>query len=354
MLTERRGHILELIVEEYVDSAVPVGSETIVRKHHLGVSPATIRNEMARLEEEGYISHPHTSAGRVPTEKGYRYFVESLMEEEDLPWEQKQTILHQFHQTGQEREEWLHLAAAVLAGAARNMAVVTMPRSPRCRLRHIELVPLHDVTVLLMVVLEEASVRHHVLTLPEPVSHEELSELAHRLTQLYGGLTTVQVRAAAVPLSPLEVQVVRAVVELMLAEDEAATEEAYLEGLRHVLAQPEFASSDKILALLEAVDERNLTRSIPLRRLADVGVRVIIGGEHLALDSPVAAGTGAIWVDALRECSVVVARYGAPGALSGALAVVGPTRMHYPRTISTVRYMSVLMSDLLEGSYSQA
>jgi heat-inducible transcriptional repressor len=352
MLTERRGRILSLIVEDYVDSALPVGSETVVRRHRLGVSPATIRNEMAKLEEEGYISHPHTSAGRIPTETGYRYYVESLMEEEDLPWEEKQTILHQFHQAGREWEDWLHLAVAILATSARNMAVVTVPRSSQCRLRHIELVSVQDLTALLVLVLEETRVRQHVLSLPESLTQSELTEVAHRLTQLYGGLTAAQIRATAAPLSPLEEQVVQAVLELILAEDEAANEEAYLEGLQHVLAQPEFSRSDKILALLEALDERNLTRNIPFRRLADVGVKVIIGSEHLALGRSALAGPGPGWTEAMRECSVVVARYGVPGALNGALAVLGPTRMHYPRTISTVRYVSSLMSELLEGYYN--
>jgi heat-inducible transcriptional repressor len=330
MLTERRGRILSLIVEDYVESALPVGSDTVVRKHRLGVSSATIRNEMARLEEEGYISHPHTSAGRIPTEKGYRYYVESLMEEEDLPWEEKQTILHQFHQAGREWEAWLHLAVAILAASARNMAVVTVPRSSRCRLRHIQLVSLQDLTALLVLVLEETRVRQHVLSLPEPLTQDELTEVARRL----------------------EEEAVHAVLELIVVEDEAANEEAYLEGLQHVLAQPEFSRSDKILALLEALDERNLTRNIPFRRLADVGVKVIIGSEHLALGRPALAGPGLGWTEAMRECSVVVARYGAPGALNGALAVLGPTRMHYPRTISTVRYVSSLMSELLEGFYN--
>jgi heat-inducible transcriptional repressor len=352
MLTERRGRILSLIVEDYVESALPVGSDTVVRKHRLGVSSATIRNEMARLEEEGYISHPHTSAGRIPTEKGYRYYVESLMEEEDLPWEEKQTILHQFHQAGREWEAWLHLAVAILAASARNMAVVTVPRSSHCRLRHIELVSLQELAALLVLVLEETRVRQHVLSLPEPLTQDELTEVARRLTQLYGGLTAAQIRATVAPLSPLEEEAVQAVLELILAEDEAANEEAYLEGLQHVLAQPEFSRSDKILALLEALDERNLTRNIPFRRLADVGVKVIIGSEHLALGRPALAGAGPGWTEAMRECSVVVARYGMPGALNGALAVLGPTRMHYPRTISTVRYVSSLMSELLEGFYN--
>ena len=115
MLTDRRSALLNLIVEEYVDTALPVGSQYIVRKHDMSVSSATVRLEMARLEEEGYINQPHTSAGRVPSDKGYRYYVESLMTEESLPWEEREMIRHQFHQAERAMEQWFQLAAAVLA-----------------------------------------------------------------------------------------------------------------------------------------------------------------------------------------------------------------------------------------------
>ena len=333
MLVERRSRILRLIVEEYVDSAMPVGSETIVRKYRLPVSSATIRGEMARLEEEGYITHPHTSAGRVPSDKGYRYYIESLMEEQDLTQEERETIRHQFHQAGRELEEWVRLAAAVLAQLVRNMAVVTTPRSPHCRLKHLELVSLHDLVVLLVLVLQDGRLMQQVLTLSEALSQDELMAAAHRLTDLYKGLTAPQAHGKVVEVSPLESQVMEEVRALMTAEDEGRYDEACLEGVPLVLGQPEFSRTEKMLDLLAVLDEYSLTRVLPLRSLASEGVTVVIGRENQE--------------DALRDCSLLVTRYGVPGALSGALAVVGPTRMRYPRTISTVRYLGALMSDLV-------
>jgi heat-inducible transcriptional repressor len=333
MLAERRSRILGLIVEEYVESAVPVGSETMVRKYRLPVSPATIRNEMARLEEQGYITHPHTSAGRVPSDKGYRYYIESLMEEQDLTQEERETIRHQFHQAGRDLEEWIRLAAAVLAQAVRNMAVVTTPRSPHCRLKHLELVSLHDMVVLLVLVLQDGRLMQQVLTLAEALSQEDLTAAAHRLTDLYKGLTAPQTQGKAAELSPLESQVMEEVRALMTAEDEGRYDEAFLEGVPLVLGQPEFSRSEKMLNLLAVLDEYSLTRMVPLRSLAGEGVTVVIGRENQE--------------DALHDCSLLVTRYGVPGSLSGALAVVGPTRMRYPRTISTVRYLGALMSDLV-------
>ena len=130
------------------------------------VSPATVRLEMARLEDEGYISQPHTSAGRVPSDKGYRYYVESLMAEEALPWEERETIRHQFHQAERAMEQWFQLAAAVLAHSVSNFAVVTSPRSKETRLRHVQLVPLQELSALCVVVLNEARIRQQVHRLP--------------------------------------------------------------------------------------------------------------------------------------------------------------------------------------------
>src|SRR6185436_4485936 len=182
MLTERREALLNLIVDEYVDTAVPVGSQYIVRKHAMAVSPATVRIEMARLEEEGYINQPHTSAGRVPSDKGYRYYVESLMTEERLPWEEAQTIRHQFHQAERAMEQWFQLAAAVLAHSVSNFAVVTSPRSSATRLRHVQLVPLQETSALCVVVLNEARVRQQVVNFPEPVDQATLTVVANRVT----------------------------------------------------------------------------------------------------------------------------------------------------------------------------
>jgi heat-inducible transcriptional repressor len=169
VLTERRAAILQLIIDDYVRSATPVGSENIVKTHRLELSPATLRNEMARLEEDGYISHPHTSAGRVPSDKGYRYYVETLMQDTDIPHDEKLRILHQFHQASMEMSEWLQLAASVLAQSARNLAVVTAPRASCAKLKHVQVVELSDATALMVLVTEDIKVHQQVVALQEPL-----------------------------------------------------------------------------------------------------------------------------------------------------------------------------------------
>jgi heat-inducible transcriptional repressor len=170
MLTDRRSALLNLIVQEYVNTAVPVGSQYVVRKHRIPFSPATVRIEMARLEEEGYIRQPHTSAGRVPSEKGYRYYVEALMEEQNLSRDEQEMIRHQFHQAEHDLEEWFQLAAAVLSHSVGNFAIVTSPRNQETRLRSLQLVALQELSALLILVLQEARIRQQVVSFRSPDS----------------------------------------------------------------------------------------------------------------------------------------------------------------------------------------
>ena len=334
MLAERTAQILGCIVGEYIDTAQPVGSETIVRKYNLPVSPATVRNEMARLEDEGYITHPHTSAGRIPSDRGYRYYVEYLMEEEELDGVFKYSLRRRLvgvRQFSGPFDEWLRLAVAVLAESVRNAAVATVPRPPRCELQHLEIVVLDHGRALLIVVFSGAWVKQHVLTFAEPITQEEASLVAARLSDLFGRLTYPEVVGRNVALSPVERQVMDVVADIMAAEDEALFDAAYLDGILHVFRQPEFAETEVVLELLANLQEANLPRTIPFKRLAGQDIALVIGGENEQ--------------DALRRCSIILTGYGNPGSASGALAVLGPTRMRYSRIIPTLRFLSEVVGE---------
>ena len=338
VLTERRERLLRFIVDEYVRTAQPVASNSVVQRTGLPVSSATIRNEMARLEDEGYIVQPHTSAGRTPTDKGYRYYVEALMRPQELPPAVQQTIRHQFHQAAGEAADWAHLAAAVLAARLSYVSVVTAPRAARPRLRWLQLVSLHDFVALLVLVLQETLVVQHTLTLDRPLSQDELSDVALRLNSLYAGHTVDEIRSRQIEHLSLEAEVVRSALALMQPAEAESFGEAYLEGLREMLSEPEFAQGDRILALMELLGRANLGRAIPMAASAGDKVTLIIGGEHPE--------------DAMHECSVVISRYSGRSGLGGAVSVVGPTRMHYPRAVSMVRYMSSIMEELLDDYFS--
>jgi heat-inducible transcriptional repressor len=287
---------------------------------------------MARLEDEGYILQPHTSAGRVPSDKGYRYYVESLMSEEMLARDEQETIRHQFHQTERSMEQWFQLAAAVLAHSVSNFALVTSPRSSETRLKHVQLVPLHETSALCVVVLTEARIRQQVLTFRDALAAEELSKAAASINDHYAGLSSEELRAQPEPAGELQAAVLRSAIELM-DQESVALGDVFRDGVREVLSQPEFARSERLIELIDVLEERTLTTAIPIRSLSDDGFSVVIGAENSH--------------EAMRECSIVLARYGMEGGPSGIIAVLGPTRMRYARTIPTVRYLASVLGDLV-------
>jgi heat-inducible transcriptional repressor len=339
-LTERQETILGLVIHEYIDSGEPIGSQTLLSRFDLGISTATIRNEMAALTRAGLLRQPHTSSGRAPTEEGYRYFVKGLLGETELPVDEKRLISHQFYQARADVDEWMRLAASVLAQQSQAAAVVTAPHAARAIFKHVELIATHGRQVLLVLVLQGGEVRQQVLSLAEPVGQDALSQLAGQITAACSGRDAVGVAAAAAEFDTLGQEVIRLLSDTLERADALASGEIYRDGLANVLDHPDFNHPDAARHALRLLDERPLLEEVLSQVLTPgIGsVQVVIGGE------------GA-WEE-LRDCSMVLARYGAAGFATGALGVLGPTRMAYGRTISTVRYVSGLMSDLVFETFA--
>ena len=335
MLSGRRAEILGLVVNEYIDTATPVSSRALVDRHGLHVSSATIRNELARLEEDGYIAQPHTSAGRVPLERGYRVYVEELMAEHPVGAEEQRTIEHQFHQAPARAEDWFGLAASVLASSVANVAVIVRPRSHSARLRHLQLVELHEETVLLVAVMDDSQVQQRVVVLSRATDRATLAGRAERLNARVGGADAPAVRAIAEELRDADdIRVLRAAAELIDAHRAAA--EAYVDGVRSALEQPEFASVDRMLEAVRHLQAYELTQSLPAPDELGIGItRVIIGSENPD--------------DWMHDWSLIVSTFGDADQPMGTIAVLGPTRMRYGYTIPRVRYVARLMNSLLHG-----
>jgi heat-inducible transcriptional repressor len=338
-LTPRQQLILGLVVREYISTAQPVGSKTI-EAYGLGVSSATIRNEMVSLEDCGFLYQPHTSAGRVPTEEGYRYFVERLMRESHLPVDQQRTIRHQFHQVGVDLEQWMRLGASVLARTSESAAVVTSLKTDNCRLRHLDLISLHETLAMLIIVLEGGMVRQQMLALDEALGQDTLEQMANRLNDLCVGASTQRVMACRRQLGALEQEILDVVVEVMQSVDRQVGMHLYRDGLINILHQPEFTVPESARQVVRLLEDRTTLETLLTEMLEVGGVQVIIGGEGR-------------WNE-LKECSLVVSPYGVSGSAVGALGVMGPMRMPYSRAISTVRYVAGLMSDLFGELYGEA
>jgi heat-inducible transcriptional repressor len=335
-LTTRREAVLKIIVSEYIDTAVPVASETIFRNHKLGVSPATIRNDMAYLEEAGYIARPHTSAGSVPLDKGYRHYVESLTRKTELNVQEQYRIRKLFREVEKEFEKWLKLAAVIAASLVKNAALVTLPKPTQCRFKHLELVALQDFMSLMVLVLGEAILKRQLLSFEEPITQERLAIISNKLNAVFSGLTSSEISAKKLELPSEEAQVTDAVIDMMSAEDELEYEQPYLEGLRLMLGQPEFAEKDRMLSIIELMETKDWLSSAFGRRSDDFGVQVVIGEENRN--------------ETLHDLSLVFSRYGIPDQIGGTIGIIGPTRMNYRRAISTVAYISAILSDLVSGA----
>jgi heat-inducible transcriptional repressor len=335
-LTERQKLILTLVVRDYIETAKPVGSKTLMDHYKLDMSPATIRNEMAALTEAGYLRQPHTSAGRVPTEEGYRYFVTHFVYQTDLPDATRHTITHQFYQARQDVEQWMHLAASILAHQSRAASLITAPHAARARYKHLELISTQGRQVLMVLVLVGGEVSQQILTLAEPVSQEQLSNATNRLNQVCQGRTTDEMASLSPSSEALEKDILTLVMQDMNRGEQRVSGEIYLDGLTNVLSEPEFIESDDARRAIHLFEERSLLQDLLARTMVNShvgGVQVLIGGEGE-------------WEE-LKQCSVVLARYGIPGTATGALGVFGPMRMPYTRTIPTVRFMADLLSGLV-------
>ncbi len=337
-LSERQQNILRLVVQEYVKTATPVGSKSIATNYNLGVSSATIRNDMAALEEYGYLMQPHTSAGRVPTEFGYRYFVEKLMEQVELPNEEQRMISHQFHQARLELDQWLRLSVAVLAHTSHNASLITAPKSTLCHLKHVELISIRDNIVLLIMVLQGGMLKQQIMTLDGPTDQNELVPLARQLTDLWVGLNAGSIATTAATFTDdIALKVSEVVIDTMRRADTRRSSDVYRDGLLNILSHPEFKEREGIQQIVRALEERQVVEKLVGEALEHGGVQIIIGGEGK-------------WEE-FSDVGIVLARYGVEDKATGAMGVIGPLRMPYSRTVSVVRYMSHLMSNLISDLY---
>jgi len=335
-LNDRQRLILALIIHDYIDTAQPIGSQHLVERYSLEISPATVRNVMVDLTDSGYLRQPYTSAGRVPTEEGYRFFVRQLMGQTELPATTRNTISHQFYQAGPDVGRWMRLAASVLANQSSAASLVTAPRPEQARFKHISLISTQGRQVLMVMVWTGGEVRQQILTLAEPVSQEQLTSAADHINLQCEGLDAEGISALSGNFDALEQDVLKLIRDDLEPMNRWASGEVYRDGLTNVLAEPEFAESEPARKALLMLEERSLLDDLLSRTVLSSTVdevQVLIGGEGN-------------WEE-LRDCSVVLARYGAPGLVTGALGVIGPTRMAYGKTVSTVRFVSGLLSDLV-------
>ena len=343
MITERQQLILRHIVDDYIHDAVPISSESLARNHrHLGVSPATVRNEVAALEEQGYISRPHSSAGSVPDDSAYRLYVESVLAEDGphVPSHQRSAISNRFRKVEDDMDQWGSVAAALIAQIVGNLGIATFPKTSVSRVKHLELVPVQDFLALLIVVLEQAKLRKQLIRFQEPVDNAEMESMSTRLRSQVTGLTHQEIAIQPMSLTSPERQAVDATIVMLREEDDSAHEDHYVRGLRNLLDQPEFVDYEKVRPIVHGIEDGTLIEAALEEAPVGEVVRVVIGQENRG--------------SALRPLSVVICRYGVPGHALGTIGVIGPTRMEYNRAISGIGFISSIMNGMVRSVYTPA
>lgn len=337
MLDERKRRVLRALTDDYIETAEPVGSRHLVRKFQLGVSPATVRNEMADLEEAGYLHQPHTSAGRVPSDKGYRYYVDELMDRWAPGDMERAAWLRRVRTARLIMEEVIHEAARLLAEATNYASLVAAPRMAASLFRHIELVPLDANHVLAVIVSDPGFVQHRIVELARPVAPEACSRMAAELNRLLFGVRIgdigrdmLSVIKDSLGASDLYDAMADLLTDPLVHE---ASERVYLEGTLNILSQPEFRNIERARALLALLEARDVLEQVLSVGTRSSGTTVIIGHEN-----PVAE---------MRDCSVVVSAYTLGGEVVGAIGVLGPTRMEYSKAVGMVQYVAEHLSDML-------
>ena len=344
----RSQAILRAVIEEYVTTAQPVGSQALVDRYGLGVSSATVRNILAELEIAGLLGHPHTSAGRVPTDAGYRFFVESMVDVVPLPAVEQLMIRHQFGQVEFASEHWFRLAATTLAGLTRSAGIATPAKPRAAHIRRVDLVAVNERMASLILVLREGAIKQAVVTLDEAdadiVDQSTLNGVAGLLNERLLDRTATSAEQLVDtldtddPVARIAAKVGERIVRILRDYDAAAVEEVFSDGLLNVMEAPEFAQSDKLRQVFSALENRAYLGEL-VGSVAGTGrIRVVIGAENPR--------------EEMHDVSLVLAPYGRPGRAIGVVGVLGPTRMSYSNAIGTVSFVSGLMNELVDHLYA--
>jgi len=337
-LGERKRRILGAIVHDYVATAEPVGSELLAFKYNLGVKPATIRNEMAAMSELGYLRQPHTSAGRVPSDLGYRYYVDRLMPAPRLGHRESDRARRGFDNCETEVEELIQQTCRILSSLTMYTSVATPPRTDTVCVQHIMISIVKPGKLLVVTVLNTGHVDHRFVDYEGSLAATDAMAMTNLANERLKGSESGDAVLQGGGPCPRELirhkdvygKVVQTVRQALTAAED---DDLYMDGTGNILRQPEFHQAERVTALLNALEQRKTLFQILSRALLGPDVTVIIGSENQLSD--------------MRECSFVTARYSVGDRVLGSIGVIGPTRMDYRRAVAAVRFMASSLGEML-------
>jgi len=329
-LTERKLKILQAIISDYVRSAEPVGSRTLSKRFDLGISPATIRNEMSDLEEMGYLTHPHTSAGRVPSDKAYRLYVNNLMEKHELSPVEKNLIAEKLRANVNEFDETIKHAARILSEITNLTSFAMTPSQTEDTLKFINLLPVDEKTVVMMIVSESGKITNTALRLKVPYTDEGLQILAKNMTYNYNGKKITDVLTNHIIANfESDIEAMSKLAEnimpnFMKTLEDMLNVNLYMDGLTNIFDIPEYNDLEKAKSFLSLLDKKDDLAKKLMER--EDGIIVTIGDENAD--------------DLMNDCSMITATYHVDGKMVGKIGVIGPTRMKYGEITSIIEYLT--------------
>lgn len=331
-MENRKQAILRAVVQEFTTNAVPVGSQALQSRYFVNLSSATIRSELADLADRGYLTQPHTSAGRVPTDSGYRYFVDFLMNLEPVPERVKSYIDDELRTAPADVEGMVEKVAMTLAEVTQNASVASTPQGALARIKHLDLVSLEPKEVLLIVLLEGNLLRQTVVNTTEPATQAQLTKLTARLNSSLGGRASDEARRHydAAPLG-LEKELLGRVIAVLDIYEKGSENLVVHDGVRNLLRQPEFAESSRVHQVLEVLEETRYLTLLLRQLIGESDLQIVIGSENTSSQ--------------LQGCAVVLTTYGPTDRLKGVLGVIGPTRMAYSQTVARLQAVARTASD---------
>jgi len=339
-MEERKKQVLNAIIKDYIANAEPVGSRAVAKKYDLGVSPATIRNEMSDLTEDGYIEQPHTSAGRIPSAKGYRFYVDNLMERPPLRPEERQQVRQAMSGDLTELDDFMRHCCAMISRLTNYASIAAIPERGHGSVENIQLIPLNERQALVIILASTGIIRHKVIDLPGPISPAQLAAVERAMVKALRGaeMRSVSYELLDELLRKYRMQEAMAAQALDLLEQTLRPESStriFTGGATHMLSQPEFQDLEKLKSIFSLLEADNKLKE--LLEKVDPGKRTLtitIGGE--------------MPVEGVKDCSMVVANYFVNGEKAGSIGVLGPTRMRYGRTVSLMETIAGELSRAMD------
>lgn len=339
-LSERKLKILKAIIDNYVSTAEPVGSRTVAKKYNLGISPATIRNEMADLEEMGYIKQPHTSAGRVPSDKGYRLYVDSLMEVKQLSKDEIDKINQAFKKKVEGIENVVLQTSKILSDMTDYASIVLGPHLTKSTLKRIQILYIEQGKALIVIVTNTGLIESKLMGIPKTLTESDLVKITNLLNEELSGLSLDEINNLMIKKIRNRLFGYEDVLELTMrviisSYREFDDSKIYFGGTPNLFKQPEFMDMEKVRKLLCLFEEKNLLMEIMMDAILDEDLAITIGSENK--------------YEEVKSCSLITATYKLNGKIIGRIGVLGPTRMNYSRVISVLNFLTKQLSMKLKS-----